>query len=280
MAVPWLDHVALATDDLDRAAAAYRRLGFNLTPRSSHSGDDGPWGTGNHCAMFRGGYFELIGITDPALYHDHLKTALARYTGLHLIALGTDDSQSAYRDAVSRGATIDEPYRIARQVPYGDATREGRFQITQVDPAWFSEADFFFCQHHTPDVLWQPDLLDHPNGVTGLAGVTLVAGDTVTTARRIAAVCGVAGTETDDGHRFALARGTIDVVSVDGLGAHFAGTVPPVLPWIAAVTFTVSDLQKVETLASDQGMDLVATSNGGVWIKPEDTDGAVLVFQP
>lgn len=279
MAVPWLDHVALATDDLDRAAAAFRRLGFNLTPRSSHSGDDGPWGTGNHCAMFRSGYFELIGITDPALYHDHLKAALARYTGLHLIALGTDDSQRAYDDAVSRDVAIDEPYAIARQVPLGEGTREGRFHITQVDPGWFPEADFFFCQHHTPDVLWQPDLLDHPNGVTGLAGVTLVASDPDATAGRIAAVSGLADTETENGHRFVLARGAIDVVSANGIGAQFAGIVPPVLPWVAAVTFTVSDPRAVEELAASQGIKTV-TNGGGVWIGPDDADGALLVFRP
>ena len=278
MAAPWLDHVALATDDLDRAAAAYSRLGFNLTPRSSHSGDDGPWGTGNHCAMLRDGYFELIGVTDPALYHDHLKAALARYTGLHLIALGTDDSQGTYRAVASRGVTIDEPYGIARQVPYGDGTREGRFHITEVDATWFPEADFFFCQHHTPDVLWQPDLLDHPNGVTGLAGVTVIASDPVVTARRVAAVSGVADSETESGHRFDLARGTIDVVSADGFGAQFAGVNPPVLPWVAAVTFTVSDPRAIEDLAASQGIKTVV-SGGGVWIGPDDADGALLVFR-
>ncbi len=278
MTTPWLDHVALATDDLDRAAAVYRRLGFNLTPRSSHSGDDGPWGTGNHCAMFRDGYFELIGITDPALYHDHLKAALARYTGLHLIALGTDDSQNAYDEAVSRGVAIDEPYGIARQVPHGDSAREGRFHITQVDPAWFPEADFFFCQHHTPDVLWQADLLDHPNGVTGLAGVTLVASDPEATARRVAAVSGVTGTESEDGHRFVLARGTIDVVAAEGLGRPFAGIVPPVLPWVVAVTFTVADPQAIEERASSQGIKTEA-AGGGIWIGPDDADGALLVFR-
>ena len=279
MSLPWLDHVAVATDDLDRAAAAYRRLGFKLTSRSSHSGDDGPWGTGNHCAMFRDSYFELIGITDPTLYHDHLKAALARYTGLHLVALGTDDSERAYRETVSRGAMIDEPYAIARQVPFGASTREGRFRITQVDPTWFTEADFFYCQHDTPDVLWQPDLLDHPNGVTGLAGVTLACADPEETARRIAAVSGVTGTTSHDGYRFVLSRGVIDVVSAEGVRSAFAGITPPVLPWVAAVTFTVADLQRSRDLFVKAGIDVVETDDGRQWIGLDDADGAVLVFQ-
>ena len=64
-----LDHVALVVPDLDAAAASYRRLGFRLTAKSSHkgalpSGEIGPWGTGNYCAMFEQGYFEILGITD------------------------------------------------------------------------------------------------------------------------------------------------------------------------------------------------------------------------
>ena len=36
-----LDHVGLATPDLDRARAAYQRLGFRLTRRNSHVGPVG-----------------------------------------------------------------------------------------------------------------------------------------------------------------------------------------------------------------------------------------------
>lgn len=69
-----LDHTGVAVRNLDDGEAAYRRLGFILTTRSIHSGSVTPgapvtpWGSGNHCAMFREGYLEIIGITDPNLY--------------------------------------------------------------------------------------------------------------------------------------------------------------------------------------------------------------------
>ena len=68
-----LDHVGVAVNDLDVGREVYERLGFTLTPRSIHSGSKTPggpvepWGSGNHCAMFRDGYLELIGLTDPDL---------------------------------------------------------------------------------------------------------------------------------------------------------------------------------------------------------------------
>ena len=48
---------------------------------SSHKGritPDGPvvqWGSGNHCAMFRHGYFEILGLTDPNRYHEPFRAA-------------------------------------------------------------------------------------------------------------------------------------------------------------------------------------------------------------
>ena len=280
MSDTWLDHVAVATDNLDRAEAAYRRLGFNLTRRSSHSGADGPWGTGNHCAMLREGYFELIGITDPALHHEHLKTALARYTGLHLVALGTCDSDRTHDDVQARGVMIKVPYDIARQVPFGDVTRQGRFRITEIEQAWFPEADLFFCQHETPVVLWQPDLLEHPNGVTSLAGVTIVSAEAQETARRIALVTGVDGKAFGDGYQFNLSRGTIDVVSETSIAERFPGVVSPILPWVGAVTFTVSDIGLVQDLARRSGFTVDRHGDGSVWAEPEYAEGSIVVFRP
>src|SRR6185295_7967270 len=69
-----LDHVGVAIRDLARGHPAYERLGFKLTPRSIHRGSPAPgapvipFGSGNHCAMFREGYLEIVGLTDPAIY--------------------------------------------------------------------------------------------------------------------------------------------------------------------------------------------------------------------
>ena len=65
-----IDHVLAGVADLEAARAAWRRLGFTVTPRGRHIG----WGTGNYCIMFPDDYVELLGIVDPAgdLHHrDH-----------------------------------------------------------------------------------------------------------------------------------------------------------------------------------------------------------------
>ena len=73
-----LDHVGLAINNLEVGRQAYEKLGFTLTSRSIHSGSREPggsvepFGSGNHCAMFEKGYFEVMGLTDPNLYSSAL----------------------------------------------------------------------------------------------------------------------------------------------------------------------------------------------------------------
>lgn len=276
---PWLDHVALATDSLDRAAVAWERLGFTLTRRSSHSGADGPWGTGNHCMMFHEGYFELIGVTDAALYHEHLRVLLDRYTGLHLVALGTDDSDVTHADVRKRTDAIGEPYAIARQVPFGNGSREGRFRITEIDPAWFPEADLFFCQHDTPDVLWQADLMRHANGATSLAGVVLVCDDPAEVAGRMQQVTGVTPSSGETGPVLDLQRGRVELQTPRAFADRHAGSVPPPTPWVGAVMFGVSDLAVTRSVLSANGVEAMA-DGGCLMVPPHETDGACVVFEP
>src|SRR5947209_5881545 len=51
-----IDHLVIGVNDLDRAKAAYRRLGFKLSPRAVHSA---AMGTANHTIMLERDYFEL-----------------------------------------------------------------------------------------------------------------------------------------------------------------------------------------------------------------------------
>ena len=88
----FLDHVAVVVPDLARAAKTYARLGFRLTPESSHKGPlkpGGPlepYGSGNHCAMFKEGYLEILGVTDPKRYTGEVTPLLKSRPKAHPVA--------------------------------------------------------------------------------------------------------------------------------------------------------------------------------------------------
>ena len=119
-----LDHVALVTPDLGQSKNDYETLGFQLTRESSHKGrvtPDGPvvpWGSGNHCAMFQRGYYEILGLTDPHRYHEHFKAALDRFHGVSLVALGCADAAAFYAERKDRTPGLLKPVEVGRDVPY------------------------------------------------------------------------------------------------------------------------------------------------------------------
>lgn len=273
-----LDHLAVVVPDLARAGTSYERLGFHLTPQSSHKGalvPGGPmeiYGSGNRCAMFRSGYLEILGITDPARHTGRVTPLLKRYAGLHLVALGTSD---APRTAAAIGARLGarlEVRDLGRDVPYGAGTKPALFRIVGLPVGSFPEAELFVIEQATPDVLWQPALLDQPNGVTGLAGVTLCVANPEETAARLARILG----QDAASGSFSLARGAIDIVDARTLTARY-GVTPKAVPMVAAARFAVADVAATARALRERGA-ACRQDAGRVWVLPDAAEGAIVEF--
>ena len=54
-----IDHAVVMVKDLDQAAANYKKLGFTISPRGTHSAH---MGSGNYTIMFDPDYMELLGV--------------------------------------------------------------------------------------------------------------------------------------------------------------------------------------------------------------------------
>jgi len=279
----WLDHVALVTPDLDRTYDVFSRMGFNLSPRSSHQGQlepGGPvelWGAGNHCAMFSTGYLEILGITDADRYCDHVQVLLDHYAGLHLIALGCADIK--LQTGILRHNLGQEPtaYDVSRDVPLvGGGTEEATFRILQLPDDTFHEADLFFIEHVHKDVLWQPELLAQPNGVVGLSRVTVCSDIWKDTAERLSAALAITPTASEDAQIFSMAPGEIEITAPEVFSRRHPTVTPPVLPWVGAVEFAVTDIGATRRFLQERQFDVQRSPDGAVWV---DAEGAVVVFR-
>ena len=273
----FLDHVAVVVPDLARAGKTYERLGFRLTPQSSHKGPlkpGGPlepFGSGNHCAMFAKGYLELLGITDPKRYTGEVTPLLQRYAGLHLIALGCHDARQAARDLGSRLGAELSVRELGRDVPQAEGgTKPGMFRIVGLPAGTFTEAKLFLIEQVTPEVLWQPELLGQPNGVTGLAGAVLCVTSPAETRERLARIIGRGD--------LALTRGALEVIDAREFSARY-GAEPPALPMVASARFGVSDLAATARYLRGQGVPL-QERNDRIWVEPNAAEGAILEFVP
>jgi catechol 2,3-dioxygenase-like lactoylglutathione lyase family enzyme len=286
-----LDHVGVAVLDLDRGRDVFRRLGFRLTARSFHSGSPTPgapverWGSGNHCAMFQQGYLEIIGLTDPALYSS-VRDMVARYEGLHIVAIGCGDAQAAQAELMAAGAPVESFRSLEREAAFGphdESTRRAAFRNIYVDRQKFPEARLLFIEHLTPEVLWQPHLLEHPNGAIRIDAVHLVVPDPRASCDKFAPLFSSKTRHSPGESHLDLDRGTMSFVTEARWRERVPGRFLPPLPSPAGFSISVVSLAQTRNWLAGQGVPVRdALHDDGVeclWLAAEDACGAAIQFR-
>ncbi len=282
-----LDHCGVAVSDLDRGRDAFQRLGFRLTARSFHSGARTaggpvePWGSGNHCAMFREGYLEIIGLTDASMYSS-VKPMVARYEGLHIVAIGCGDADATFAEFQQQGAPVEAPRALERDASFGpddSQTRRAKFRNMYVDRDKVTEGRFIFIEHVTRDVLWQPHLLDHPNGAIALDAIYFVVADPQATAKKFAPLFSDRIEHFPGGAKMSLDRGTLWLAEEKAWRERVPGSFVPPVPSPAGFGVRVASIDATRRLLEKNGVTVHAGMNASqFWVAPEDACGAAIQF--
>lgn len=273
-----LDHVGIAGRDLGALAAAYEALGFRLTPFAQHHapGPDGvvrPIGTGNRCAMLRQGYLELIAVVDPALPSNTLDRFLARYEGLHIVAFGIDDPEAELARLRAGGMAIGGIAWLERPIGTPEGVRTARFARLPSPEA--PEGRMQLIRHLTPELLWQPHLLDHPNQAVSLDETVFAVADPAEVAARLGRLVGRAPVAAEDGFLLPLGPGRLGIHTEDGARRRLPGLVVPCLPFVAGLVIGTADGARAITgIAGARGTKVA----GGFLVPAGVAGGASLLF--
>lgn len=233
-----LDHVAHFVPDADAAARALRQLGFVATPFSAQShratpdAPPTPAGAGNVCVMLRRGYLEFLTRTADTPIADRLREAIARYVGVHLVALGSADPESDRSRLAAAGFAPLAVVGLERPIGTPDGERTARFAVARVPSGTMPEGRIQFVQQKTPQLLWQRRWLDQPNRAFALAGVYLCVADPAAAAARYERYLGLASASWGGGRRIATERGDLIFAAPEAVARSF-GVEPPTVPWIA-----------------------------------------------
>lgn len=281
-----LDHVGIAGADLGKLSTAYEELGFALTPIARHSGrrtPDGPvvpFGTGNRCAMLREGYLELIAVVDPESFTNSLESSLARYAGLHILALGIDDEEANLARMRAGGVKIPGIAYLERPVddadPGGPKARFARLLLPDAP-----EGRIFLIRHLTPEAIWQERFLAHPNHAAGLQEVVVVTTAPAESAQRFSLLAGLPVTpDPAGGFALRLPRGRVRIVPPEALAGVLPGVTPPALPCIAGITIRTDDANEaIRRLVGERGIAHQEVAEG-ILVDPAAAGGAALLFRP
>ena len=276
-----LDHLGAIVRDLATGAQRWEAMGFALSPVSRQSGrmpdraEEGPWATANRCAIFRRGYLELIGIVDPAAYNPWTKF-LARFEGLHLLALRVPDADAAYADLEKRTATLIPPVQRARQLEVDGADATMRFRNIFSRDESYPEGRYIVLEHQTPEYLWQPRYLTHPNGAVALEAALVCADDIEAQRGRLETITGATAQQGADGvlRLSPPGGGRIELHDARSLQSRY-GWAPSALPAFAGVEVRFTDRAQAARVMGDNGVPVGRL--GDEWfVAPRHTNGFVL----
>lgn len=179
-----LDHVVVTVPDLSEAGSDLEELGFAVTPWSDHA-----FGTSNRLVMLPDCYVEFVAVTRPdslpgAGFAAFVARAIeAERFGPVMAVIGSTDIRSDHRCLQELGLPAPEPVSFARTTTLPD----GREVEVAFETAFADLGDpglgGFYCRHLTPELVWDPATLRHPNRASGLTAVGMGHGETATLAK-------------------------------------------------------------------------------------------------
>jgi len=254
-----IDHLVLATHDLDALGTFYERLGFKVGARNRH-----PWGTENRIVQFAGAFLELITVGDGADIPAHaegrfsfgafVRDYLAIQEGFAMLVLQSQDAQADKSAFDKAGVGGFEPFFFERKGVRPDGTPvDVSFTLAFAHDALAKGCGFFVCQQHRPENFWNPVAQQHPNGASALSGVCMVADEPSDHAEFMRAFTGIDEfSATSAGLRFETPRGEIDVLSDAAFNFDYGQMVSGNKPRLAAFTVAIPDLDGLKARLSGE----------------------------
>ena len=252
-----IDHAVVMVRDLDRAAENWKRLGFTLSPRGTHSAH---MGTGNTTMMLDPDYIELLGVLTPTEHNAPARALLEKREGIERVAFTAVDSAAGAEEIRARGYAPIGPTDFERPVTMPDGTLSAAKFRTFQWPVAEAPAGMriFACQHKTRETVWIPELMKHANGAKRLKQVLLVAPEPAKEAAHLAKLTDIALRAESDG---AIAvpsgadRADFVFMAADQLGKRYPGVSLAGLPDRGAVGLVIAaDLVATEKALGSSGI--------------------------
>ncbi len=217
--------------------------------------------------------------------YSSVKDMVARYEGLHIVAIGCGDADAAYAEFQKAGAPVEAPRALERDAafgPGGKEVRRARFRNMYVDRQAFPEAKFIFLEHLTRDVIWQPRLMAHPNGAIGIAAAYFVVADPEATAQKFAPLFSDRVERFPGVVKLTLDRGTLWLTGEKHWRERVPGSFVPPVPSPAGFGIKVESLDSTRRLLEANGVKVHEAMKGAgpasLWVAPEDGCGAAIQF--
>lgn len=279
-----IDHVIVMARDMDRCVENYRRLGFTITPRMYH-----PFGTANNLIMFQDSFLEILGVARPAELHGigkMLSDLLEQKEGVSHFALLSTDAAADREEFLRKGLQPSPVTGFERPVDLPDGTKtKAVVSVCTLDNKDTPRVMMFVCQQHVASAIWVPQWQRHVNGAVDISRLVIVSDHPRQQfAHLLTQLFGAEKVDVEDecvsaqaaaGQRIEAMTPARYVRCFPGVKIEFE----PVVPYIAAVTIDVEDLQRLAACAAQNGVRPLPLPGGSLWVGPEHANGIALEFR-
>ncbi|MBO1112686.1 VOC family protein [Bordetella petrii] len=187
------DHaVVMVRDRLDELAPHFERQGFRLSDKAVHN-----LGSCNRLIVLDSTYIELLG-WPPGAPPARKEIADSPF-GLEALVFRTRDAEGTYRRLRDAGFAVNPVQELTRVAHVDGREMQARFHTVRFAQQPVPGIRMYFCRHLTPECVWAPSLMAHPNGALRIQRIEARAADAQAVARRLALVADVEAEPAGDG---------------------------------------------------------------------------------
>jgi catechol 2,3-dioxygenase-like lactoylglutathione lyase family enzyme len=274
-----IDHVMVTVRDLDASAAAWKRLGFTVSPRGTHSPH---LGSGNYTIMFGEDYIELLGILTETEHNKPMRDFLRTREGVERVAFTTDDAAAGVAELQARGIAADGPVHFGRPVELpGGRIGEAKFNVFR----WPLDENpgglrIFACQHLTRETVWVQEWQSHANGATRIRRIEVLTADPKAAAAHLSRLIDEPASQVEGGWQVPSGGKRADVLFSEA--AAFARRYPQAArtgappDGLASVVLESADIELTKAALGAEAL----VHDGAVSVPASAANGIVVSFVP
>lgn len=275
----------MAVRNLADTVRRFEAMGFQLTPYSPHSAAWKPGepvqaqGSGNRCVMFANDYLEILASEDPAKPAARISNFLKRHQGAHIICFNTQHPHDVEQRLKGAGIATSGVIPLQREIDTPDGVRTAKFARIQFAPEHSPEGYIQAAQHLTPQYIYQPRYIVHPNGCDSLRTTFVATNDLLGFATKYRQYTGLSVKPDEHAVVFEFPLGTrLIVVEASHAPDYLPGSLFPPLPAIAGVAFRCRDLAAQRTRLVEHGF-AVMEARGRLVVPAEQAGGVAVAFE-
>ncbi|MGB3290394.1 MAG: VOC family protein [Burkholderiaceae bacterium] len=174
------DHLVLMLRDrLVEKAPAFEADGYTLSELSVHN-----LGSINRLITLDGAYIELLGW--PAGQAPARKEIADSPMGPEALVFRTPDANATHRRLQELGFKVNPMVSLQRPIKVKGQAHTARFETVRFAEQPIAGFRVYFCQHLTPELVWNPESTRHANGAVALDRIVLRSSRPEQTARTLA----------------------------------------------------------------------------------------------